>query len=96
VKLPTSFLVASRRDHHGIPPRQFTDRVLILRDRERLHIRRTSYRQCFPIQIEFWLLNPSIATEDSLDVVTVRIEHKCGVVIRPAQSGRSIFGSAGL
>jgi hypothetical protein len=32
--------------------------------------------------------------EDRLDVVTIWIEHKCSVVIRPAQTGRSVFGSA--
>jgi hypothetical protein len=34
VKLPHIYLVASSRDHQGIPPRQFTDRLLILGDRE--------------------------------------------------------------
>jgi hypothetical protein len=50
VKLPHIYLVASSRDHQGVPGRQFTDRLLILGDRERLQIRRNS---CFPIQIEF-------------------------------------------
>lgn len=50
VKLPHIYLVASGRDHQGIPLRQLTDRLLILGDRERLQIRRDS---CFPIQIEF-------------------------------------------
>src|ERR1700722_21029166 len=36
------------------------------------------------------------AAEDRLDVVTIWIEHKCSVVIRPAQTGRSIFDSACL
>ena len=36
------------------------------------------------------------AAEDRLDVVTVWIEHKCSVVIRPAQTERSVFGSACL
>src|ERR1700722_4868742 len=36
------------------------------------------------------------AAEDRLDVVTIWIEHKCSVVIRPAQTGRSVFGSACL
>jgi hypothetical protein len=34
------------------------------------------------------------AAEDRLDVVTIWIEHKCSVVIRPAQTWRSVFGSA--
>jgi hypothetical protein len=36
------------------------------------------------------------AAEDRLDVVTIWIEHKCSVVIRPAQTGRSVFDSAWL
>src|ERR1700722_20645745 len=36
------------------------------------------------------------AAEDRLDVVTIWIEHKCSVVIRPAQTGRSVFDSACL
>jgi hypothetical protein len=34
--------------------------------------------------------------EDRLDVVTICIEHKCSVVIRPVQTGRSVFDSACL
>jgi hypothetical protein len=34
------------------------------------------------------------AAEDRLDVVTIWIDHKCSVAIRPAQTGRSVFGSA--
>src|ERR1019366_2743094 len=34
----------------------------------------------------------SFATEDRLDVVTIWIEHERGVIIRPSQAGRSVFG----
>jgi hypothetical protein len=36
------------------------------------------------------------AAEDRFDVVTIWIERKCSVVIRPTQTGRSIVGSACL
>lgn len=45
---------------------------------------------------KLWLLIASITTVDGLPVVTVRIEHERGVVIRPARAGRPIVGPAGL
>src|SRR5271166_7156464 len=36
----------------------------------------------------------SVAAENRLDIVTIRIEHKRGVVIRPSQPGRPAFDAA--
>ena len=36
------------------------------------------------------------ASEDRLEVGIIWTEHKCSVVIRPAQTGRSVFDSACL
>ena len=38
----------------------------------------------------------SVAAENRLDVVTIWIEHKCGIVIRSAQAGCPFLDAAGL
>ena len=38
----------------------------------------------------------SVAAEDRLDVVTIWIEHKRGVVFGPAQAGRPVFDPPSL
>ena len=36
----------------------------------------------------------SVAAEDRLDIVTVWIEDKCGIVVPPALAGRPVVGPA--